>query len=115
MRVLSVQQIWRELMSKLLACLTAVMLVSASAAYAQSNSTMSPNNPNCSPGVPGCTANQATTDHSDQIPKGANSANKTSAMSPNCSPGQQGCTANQATTDHSDDVPQRPATNPPTH
>ena len=98
-------------MTKLLACLTAAMLVSAGAAYAQSNSTLSPNNPNCSPGVQGCTANYATTDHSDDVPKG----NKASAMSPNCSPGQQGCTANMATTDHSDDVPQRPATNPPAH
>jgi hypothetical protein len=96
---------------KLLTFLSVLALAPATGAFAQSNSTLSPNNPNCSPGVQGCTANYATTDHSDDVPKG----NKASAMSPNCSPGQQGCTANQATTDHSDDVPQRPATNPPAH
>ena len=75
---------------------SAIALASVGLASAQTNS---PANPNCSPGVPGCTANYATTDHSDQNPT------KNAGMSPNCSPGQQGCTANQATTDHSDQNP----------
>ena len=100
---------------KLLTFVSVLALAPAIGAFAQSNSTMSPNNPNCSPGVQGCTANYATTDHSDDVPGRPATNPKSSAMSPNCSPGQQGCTANQATTDHSDDVPPRPATNPPSH
>ena|SRR5579863_2459110 len=84
-----------------LAFASAIALASIGVASAQINS---PTNPNCSPGTPGCTANYATTDHSDQNPtKGA-------AMSPNCSPGQQGCTANYATTDHSDQNPLKQGT-----
>ena len=97
---------------KLLAFLSALALAPATGAFAD-DSTMSPNNPNCSPGVQGCTANQPATDHSDDVPQRPATNPKTSEMSPNCSPGQQGCTANQAATDHSDDVPQRRATNPP--
>ena len=67
-----------------------------------------PNNPNCSPGVKGCTANQPTTDHSDANPTKTSTAG--SAMSPNCSPGQQGCSANYPTTDHSDANPTKQST-----
>ena len=65
---------------KLLTLVSALALAPAIGAFAQSN-TLSPNNPNCSPGVQGCTSNYATTDHSDDVPKG----NKSSAISPNCS------------------------------
>jgi hypothetical protein len=89
---------------KLLTLLAGLTLASAGVASAQVNS---PSNPNCSPGVQGCTANYATTDHSDQNPtKGAAGA----AMSPNCSPGQQGCSANYPTTDHSDQNPLKQGT-----
>jgi len=89
---------------KLLTLLSALALAPATGAFADS-----PNNPNCSPGTPGCTANYATTDHSDQNPtklKGAAGAE----MSPNCSPGQQGCSANYPTTDHSDQNPLKQGT-----
>ena len=84
--------------------LLTVLSVLALSPAAFADDTLSPNNPNCSPGVQGCTKNYATTDHSDQNPT------KNAGMSPNCSPGQQGCTANQATTDHSDQNPLKQGT-----
>ncbi len=90
---------------KVLACVS-VMALAGAPAFAADNQAPSnlnsPSNPNCSPGVPGCTANYPTTDHSDQNPT------KKAEMAPNCSPGQQGCTANYPTTDHSDQNPLKP-------
>jgi hypothetical protein len=95
---------------KILTCLSVIALASAPAFAADPS--QDPNNPNCSPGVKGCAANYATTDHSDQIPT-KNATNNSAPMSPNCSPGQVGCSANYATTDHSDDNPNK--MNMPTH
>jgi hypothetical protein len=89
---------------KVLACMSVMALASAPAFAADPS--QDPNNPNCSPGVKGCTANQPTTDHSDANPTKTSTAG--SAMSPNCSPGQQGCSANYPTTDHSEDNPNKP-------
>jgi len=89
---------------KMLTCLTVIAFASAGAAFADSsdNSLMTPANPNCSPGVKGCTANYPTADVSKTNPYDPNA-------NPNCSPGQQGCSANYPTTDHSEDNPNKPS------
>jgi hypothetical protein len=87
---------------KVLTCLSVIALASTPAFAADPS--QDPSNPNCSPGVKGCTANYPTTDHSDQNPM-KNAASNSAPMSPNCSPGQVGCSANYPTTDHSDDNP----------
>ena len=96
-------------MSKVLACLTVLLLASAGVAFAQGNNT--PANPNCTQGVAGC-QNYVTTDHSDQNPtKTTNGAAKSAEMAPNCTQGQAGC-QNYPTTDHSDDNPLHKGTQP---
>ena len=94
---------------KSLKLLTVLSVLALAPAGAFADDTMSPNNPNCSPGVQGCAKNYATTDHSDQNP----TKNQT-GMSPNCSPGQQGCSANYPTTDHSDQNPLKQGSSTPT-
>jgi hypothetical protein len=89
---------------KILTCLAVIALASMPAFAADPS--QDPNNPNCSPGVKGCTANYPTTDHSDQNPT-KNAASNSAPMSPNCSPGQQGCSANYPTTDHSEENPNK--------
>jgi len=86
----------------------------SSIAFAQSgsNSLLSPNNPNCSPGVEGCTANYATTDHSDNVPKGDRAA---ASPTDHLQDAPTKGTTVYSTTDHSDDVPQRRANFPPQH
>jgi hypothetical protein len=59
-----------------------------------------PSNPNCSPGVKGCTANYPTSDVSKQGP-----AQKADVSNPNCSPGEKGCTANYPTSDTTKKAP----------
>jgi hypothetical protein len=87
---------------KVLGCLSVMALASAPAFAADPS--QDPNNPNCSPGVKGCTANYATSDTTSSNPTTPYSG----SGNPNCSPGQQGCTANYATTDHSGDNPNKP-------
>jgi hypothetical protein len=71
----------------------------AGAAYA-ADSTNTPDNPNCSPGVKGCTANYPTSDTTKQNPQARQSASDSQdPNNPNCSPGVKGCTANYPTGD----------------
>lgn len=84
---------------KMLAFLSVLALAPATGAFADSINT--PDNPNCSPGVKGCTANYPTSD----VTKDKPAASK-AEMSPNCSPGEKGCTANYPTTDTSKKNPQ---------
>lgn len=95
---------------KVLTGLTVMAFLSASAAFADesNNSLLSPANPNCSPGVKGCTANYPTADVSKSNPTSPYDPNG----NPNCSPGQPGCSANYPTTDQSNANPNKPA---PTH
>jgi hypothetical protein len=95
---------------KVMAYLSAMALVSATSAYA-ADPAQDPNNPNCSPGVKGCSSNYATSDQSNANPTKTSTAG--TPIPPNCSPGQVGCSANYATTDHSDDNPNK--ANMPTH
>jgi hypothetical protein len=81
-------------MLKVLGCVTIMALASTTAAFAADS--QDPNNPNCSPGVKGCTANYPTADVSKSNPL-KNSAQDPS--NPNCSPGVKGCTANAPTSD----------------
>jgi len=81
---------------QLLTCLAALSL--ASAAYAADNNLNTPDNPNCSPGVKGCTANYPTSDITKQAPAAKQSASGSQDPNdPNCSPGVKGCTANYPT------------------
>ncbi len=77
----------------------AVMLFSTTLAFADSgdssNWRLDPNNPNCSPGVKGCTANYPTS----EITKNDPSNQALDPSNPNCSPGVKGCTANYPTSD----------------
>jgi hypothetical protein len=84
---------------KLLAFLSLLALAPATGARADN---LDANNPNCSPGVKGCTANYPTSDLSKDNP-----AAKKTEMSPNCSPGEKGCTANYPTTDVTKKDPQQ--------
>jgi hypothetical protein len=79
---------------KMLTMLSVLALAPATGAFAADNLN-TPANPNCSPGVPGCTANYPTSDVSKANPA------KKAEMSPNCSPGEKGCTANYPTGDTS--------------
>jgi hypothetical protein len=92
---------------KVLTCLSVIALASAPAFAADPS--QDPNNPNCSPGVKGCTANYATGDMTSSNPTKAPYDAK---GNPNCSPGQQGCSANYPTTDHSEDNPTKPDKQP---
>ena len=84
---------------RLLAYAAVIALGSAMPAFAADND---PSNPNCSPGVKGCTANYPTSDISKDGPKAA-----AGQMSPNCSPGEKGCAANYPTSDVSKKGPDK--------
>jgi hypothetical protein len=85
---------------RLLAYAAVIALGSAMPAFAADAN--DPSNPNCSPGVKGCTANYPTSDISKDGPKAS-----AGAMSPNCSPGEKGCTANYPTSDVSKKGPDK--------
>lgn len=86
---------------KLLACAAVTAFALATPAFAADNLN-TPANPNCSPGVKGCTANYPTSDLSKDNPTA-----KKAEMSPNCSPGEKGCTANYPTNDVTKTNPQQ--------
>lgn len=78
---------------KLMTFLAVMALAPATGAFADDRN--DPNNPNCSPGVKGCTANYPTSDVSKANP----TKQKADAANPNCSPGEKGCSANYPTSD----------------
>jgi hypothetical protein len=93
---------------KLLTAFALIGLASASPSFAL-DPKQDPNNPNCSPGVKGCTANYPTSD----VTKNTSAKNSAYDQNngPNCTPGlsQPGCILPYATTDHSKDNPLTPA------
>ena len=80
---------------KVLSCVTVMALASATGAFA-ADASQDPNNPNCSPGVKGCTANYPTADVSKDNPLKNSTLDPSN---PNCSPGVKGCSANAPTSD----------------
>jgi hypothetical protein len=83
----------------------AVMAIgSTSLAFAADNDRLDPNNPNCSPGVKGCTANYPTSDVTKANPTTQNAQDPNN---PNCSPGTKGCAANYPTSDTTKKNPQQ--------
>jgi len=87
-------------MSKVLACLTVLLLASAGVALAQGANT--PDNPNCTQGVRGCQNYYATTDHSDDNPL-AKDKNSAGAAADHLN--DNAAKSSYPTTDHSDDNP----------
>jgi hypothetical protein len=83
---------------RLLACVAVIAI--APAAFA-ADSNQSPDNPNCSPGVKGCTANYPTADISKSDPRTSTEPQ----TNPTCSDGGKGCARDAPTADISKDNP----------
>lgn len=81
------------------ACVAIMVTASSFAAFADSSSDsrLSPDNPNCSPGVKGCTANYPTSDQSAANPTA--NAPYDHNQNPNCTHGDRDCSANYPTTE----------------
>lgn len=87
---------------KLFTFLSLLALAPATGAFADSINT--PDNPNCSPGVKGCTANFPTSDTSKDNPA---AKQKADASNPNCTHGDRDCSANYPTGDAAKTGPQK--------
>jgi hypothetical protein len=88
---------------RMLACVAVIAL--APVAFAADNN-QSPNNPNCSPGVKGCTANYPTADITSSNP----STSTEPQTNPTCTDGGKGCAATAPTADLSKNNPAKAAT-----
>ena len=83
----------------LLTCVTAIGLTLALPTLAVEPS-QDIHNPNCSPGLQGCTANYPTSDVTKDSPlQNTQNTNATVPANPNCTHGERDCSANYPTGD----------------
>jgi hypothetical protein len=96
--------------SRFLACVAIAVIGFSGSALAQSPSpspapSMNPSNPNCSPGVKGCTANAPTSDVSRHQPPQNSPYDPSDDSNSNCNPAQRSCGTNHPTGNVTTDNP----------